>query len=110
MGFILIGIVLAIVLTIVLAVWASCDTEWHNIFAGIIAVIFGCATAITIIVFCFVVWEWKASEYQANIINREYGTSYTREEVFYGSEVIETIRQLDRTRMEINGDLIRGGE
>lgn len=57
--------------------------------------------------YAFTIWSWFASEHKANIINREYSTSYTREEVFYASDVIETIRQLDRKRVEVNGDLFR---
>lgn len=50
-------------------------------------------------------YSYKASEVKAQLINREYGTAYTREEVFYGSEVIDTIRELNRTRIEINSNL-----
>ena len=57
--------------------------------------------------YAFTIWSWVASDSKANIINREYGTSYTREEVFYASDVIDTIRQLDRKRVEVNGDLFR---
>jgi hypothetical protein len=110
MGFIVFGIVMAIILVIVFSVWASQDCEWHNILAAILAVLLGIATAITVICFCFIVWSWKASEYKAKIINSEYDTSYTREEIFYGSDVIETIRQLDRTRIEINGNIMRDKE
>jgi RsiW-degrading membrane proteinase PrsW (M82 family) len=110
MGFIVFGIVMAIILVIVFAVWASQDCEWHNTFAAILAFLLGIPAAITVICFCFIVWSWNASEYKANIINREYGTSYSREEIFYGSDVIETIRQLDRTRMEINGNILRDKE
>lgn len=53
-------------------------------------------------------FDWHASEYKAKIMNREYGTSYTQDEVFYASSVIETVRELDRKRMEINGDIITG--
>ncbi len=48
-----------------------------------------------------------AAKYKVNIINREYGTEYTREEIFYASDVIDTIRELDRKRVEINGDLFK---
>lgn len=58
-------------------------------------------------VYIFCGYSWIASDYQAKIINKEYGTHYTREEVFYASNVIDTIRELDRKRIEINGDLMR---
>jgi len=110
MGFIVFGIIMAVVLVIALARWASQDCEWQNIIAAIMAVLLGIATGVTIICFCFTVWDWNASEYKARIVNREYGTEYTREEIFYGSNVIETIRELDRTRMEINGNIMRDKE
>ena len=43
---------------------------------------------------------------KAEIINREYGTNYTQKEVFYASDVIETIREMKRQRIELNGNLI----
>lgn len=49
---------------------------------------------------------WFAASYQAQIINREYGTQYTQEEVFYASSVIDTIRMLDRKRIEVDGNLL----
>ena len=59
------------------------------------------------ILYCFLAWNWIAAEHKMGIINREYGTSYTQAEVFYGSDVIDTVRQLDRKRYEVNGDLLR---
>ncbi len=53
-------------------------------------------------------YGYIAADYKANIINREYNTSYTQEEVFFASDVIETIREIDRKRVEINGDIITG--
>ena len=51
-------------------------------------------------------WSWFASEHKARIINREYGTNYTQEEVFWASDVIDTVRELDRKRFEINGNVM----
>ncbi len=55
-------------------------------------------------------WSWVQSDYKAQIINREYGTDYTREEVFFAADVIDTVRELDRKRIEINGDIFTGKE
>ncbi len=46
-------------------------------------------TGITAIAFCFASWDYVASGYKANIINREHGTSYTREEVYFAPDVVE---------------------
>lgn len=66
------------------------------------------STAIGIVAYSINIYSWFAAEHKANIINREYGTRYTQAEVFYGSSVINTIRELDRKRVEVNGDLITG--
>lgn len=72
--------------------------------AGIFGMI---ATGISAIVYAFAGWSWIAADHKAQIINREYSTNYTQAEVFYASDVIDTVRQLDRKRYEINGDIAR---
>ena len=57
--------------------------------------------------YSFAAFDYFAAEYKMNIINREYGTQYTQLEVFYASDVIDTIRELDRTRIEANGDVLK---
>jgi len=101
------GIVAAIVL-LALLVWLANDAcEWYNIMAGVLAFVLGAFMFIILVCYCVFLKDWIGSEYKATVLNREYGASYTREEIFYASDVIDTIRQLDRTRMEINGDLMK---
>lgn len=50
---------------------------------------------------------YVSAGYKAELINKEYGTHYTQAEVFYGSDVIETIQQVKRQRIEINGNLLK---
>jgi glucan phosphoethanolaminetransferase (alkaline phosphatase superfamily) len=107
MWLIIFGIVMAVILVIVLAIWSEHDCEWYNTVAASISLLLGFATGIVLICMCFVAWNWTAAEHKAKIINREYRTEYTQEEVFYGSDVIDTIRQLDRKRIEINGDILK---
>lgn len=69
-----------------------------------------CATilaAIFAIVLAVVTIELHSAKFKADILNREYGTSYTAEEVYYGRSVIDTVRELDRKRIEINGDILQ---
>ena len=61
---------------------------------------------IMFIVIPILAFDWHASEYKAKIVNREYGTSYTREEIFFASDIIDTIREINRTRIEANGNLL----
>ena len=60
-----------------------------------------------IIVFIICGYNWAASSEKADIINREYKTNYTAREIFYASDIIETIQQIKRQRIEINGDIMR---
>lgn len=75
-----------------------------EVFGGLM--IFGGCTGL--IIYSLMAYNYVAAEYRAGILNREYGTSYTRKDVFYASSVIDTMRELDRKRVEINGDVISG--
>ena len=46
-------------------------------------------------------YRWFSADYKARIINREYNTNYTREEIFYASDVIEIIHEIKRQRNEV---------
>jgi hypothetical protein len=50
-------------------------------------------------------YDYVAAKHKAEIINSEYGTDYTKEQVFYAEDVIDTMRQIQRNRVEINGNL-----
>lgn len=67
---------------------------------GVLAGVSSFAAAIALIVYACLGYGWMASEHRARIINREYGTNYTQAEVFYASDVIETVRELDRKRID----------
>lgn len=84
-------------------------SEWRfsALIAGFIMLLL---TAMAALAFAMLGYKWLASNAKADIINREYGTSYTREEVFFASDVIDTIREIDRKRIEVNGDLMRERE
>ena len=101
--------ILAAIFTGAYALWLSSDRcESVVVFAGGLLLLMGGGFAA--VAYAFAGWSWIASDYQAKLINREYGTSYTREEVFYASSVIETIREIDRKRIELNGDLMTGDQ
>lgn len=77
-------------------------------FTAIVGGLLALVCAIGVIAYGFLVLNWVGAKHQADIINREYGTNYTQAEVFYASSVIDTVRELDRKRVELNGDLLRG--
>lgn len=70
---------------------------------GVLGILLSIFTAI---VYAFSVKDWLSAEYKAQIINREYQTNYTQEEVFWAKDVIDIIRQIDRQRIELNGNLM----
>lgn len=64
-------------------------------------------SVVMILFYGVIAFEWHASQYKADVINREFETHYTREEVFYADSVIDEIREIDRKRIEVNGNLMR---
>ena len=78
-----------------------------DMIASIAAVVLLLASGFAGISYAFMAYSWAASESKANVLNREYGTNYTPEEVFFASDVIDTIRELNRKRVEVNGDVFR---
>ena len=56
----------------------------------------------------FIAYNYHAAGYKAKVINGEYNTNYTQEEIFFAGDVIDEIKDLNRKRIEINGDLLRG--
>lgn len=86
--------------------WALiyCD----NFFAHICSVLFLASSAFSAFFIIFLGYLWVASEHRAELINRQLGTQYTREDVFYASEYIDEVREIQRKRIELNGDLITG--
>lgn len=90
-----------------LMVWASEVDHVGGFLGGIAGIVSICASLFAAAGIAFAGWSWVGADAKARIINREYGTSYTRSEVFWASDVIDTIREIDRKRIEINGDIAR---
>lgn len=104
-----------ILLTIIAAVAIAAALLWYSgenydgigTMAGVLGVILALGAGVAAVAYAFAGWYWVGADYKAKIINREYGTKYTQAEVFWASDVIETVRQLDRKRIELNGDVMR---
>lgn len=104
-------LVIAVVVGILLAfLGKNIYDKTYNVFIECIAlaitVVSACVACIALSVVAVCGWSWQSSKYKADIINREYNTQYTRQEIFYASDVIDTVRELDRKRIELNGDLL----
>ena len=99
---------IALLAVSVIGVWGAVKGSRTSFFCGFISPVLGGFGLIGLLVYGILVLGYIGSKHQADIINREYGTSYTQEEVFYASNVIDTIREIDRKRVELNGNLITG--
>lgn len=110
MVLILVAIIVAVVIAAALLWYSGENYDGLGTLAGVFGFLFAVGAGLAALVYAFAGWSWFAAEHRAQIINREYGTNYTQSEVFWASDVIETVRQLDRKRYEINGDLVRGQE
>lgn len=102
---ILISLIVLTVLAAGLIIYADAV---DNVFAAAVGLICAMGAVIGLFAYAFTGWNYLAAEYKADIINREYGTDYTQAEVYWAADVIDTIRELDRKRIELNGDLING--
>lgn len=80
------------------------DDQDLIVFIGVMSSVIG---AVGLALYSLLAFYYFAAEYKADIINREYNTNYTRLEVFYASDVIDAVQELNRNRIEINGDLMR---
>ena len=95
---------LAALAAIAVVLMAYADDNSLSLIIGIIAsamVLFASGCGV------FMSYEWFAAEHKARILNSEYGTNYSQQEIFFASSVIDTIKHLDRKRVELNGDLLR---
>ncbi len=104
---ILIALLVAMIVVIALLIYGNDGYDGRHLIASGFGIVLGILTGISSLVYALTYWEWLAAEHSAQIINREYGTHYTREEVFFSSDVIDKIREIQRQRVEINGDLLR---
>ena len=84
------------------------DNSNHN---GLLEAV-GCIGTIVGVVALFIVGcfgiPYVGSYYKAEIVNQKYATSYTAAQIFYASDVIDDIRELKRTRIEVNVNLVTG--
>lgn len=83
------------------------DSFSSNMLMWLLGVLATLAGLIGCVMTAFLALQYTGAQHKADIINREYGTSYTQAEVFYASDVINIVRELDRKRYEINGDFRR---
>jgi len=88
---ILIGFLVGFIILTVFLILTDSEVTGLSIFAVIIIIVFMALLSI----------GKKEATIKARMINREYGTEYTAEEVFYAEDIIDTIQQIKRTRIDI---------
>ena len=79
----------------------------RHAFAGVFGLVLLLCTTAGLLFYAYGGYLWVAAGHKVQIINREYHTTYTQEEIFYASSVIDIIRQLDRSRYEVNGNIMK---
>lgn len=84
--------------------------DWDSPMAFFIGLVLVACGGLSGIIFSFSGWDYLAAEHKAKLINEEFGTQYTQEEVYWGSDVIDEIHQLQRKRVEVNGNVMGHGE
>lgn len=104
---ILIAIVVAAAISICLLLYSADGWDGTHLIACLVGLVLAFGAGVSAVSYAFAGWAWFAADSKAKIINREYGTSYTQAEVFWAADVIDTIREIDRKRFEVNGDLMR---
>jgi len=107
MFMLLVAIIVAAVLVVVLFRYSCSGYQGRHTVAGIAGVVLALGTGVTAVVYAVAGLDYIAADYKADIINREFHTNYTQAEVFFASDVIDTIRELDRKRIELNGSLMQ---
>lgn len=83
------------------------DSGWFSEFLitpGILLVILSIVSAGHFIVLGY---SYVSAGTKAEILNRQFNTNYTQREVYFAGSLIEEIREMDRKRVEVNGDLFR---
>jgi uncharacterized BrkB/YihY/UPF0761 family membrane protein len=93
------------IMVIVLAtnkVWDSEKGQW-------LISIFGTFIMFCLLAFAIVTPNIIKAGVVTKMLNEKFETNYTEEQVFWASDLIEEIRQTERTRVELNGNLLNGG-
>ena len=107
MLYILIALAISLAGSLCLLKYGDDNCNGFAMFFGSLLMIVTSIASIASVTYVIVGWNWFAAEQKAIIINREFGTNYTQKEIFYAEDVIDTIRQIKRQRVEVNGNLLK---
>lgn len=94
-----IGLVVSIIVMVLGALLS--DSSWGDMLGIVMLVLGGIGAAILAMVFVIVAVETYEGKIKAQILNREYGTNYTVEEITWGEDVVDKVLELQRQRIEL---------
>jgi len=90
---------IALIVVMGLGLWAIQKPD-YTVIGGMVGPSMISIGIIGLVLYMLFAFFYIAAGYQADILNREYGTHYTQSEVFYARDVIDKIQQL-------NGSLLK---
>jgi len=103
-------VVLGIVLFIAVAVglvflfrWGDNGCDGIHALAQILSITFLVIQVIVLIAGICIGVSFIGSGTKAELLNKTYGTNYTAKEIFFAEDIIEEIKRVQRTRIEIEG-------
>lgn len=103
-------VVLGIVLFIAVAVglvflfkWGDDGYSGLHTFAVVGSIVLLAIQVIILIAGICIGVSYIGSGTKAELLNKTYGTNYTAKEIFFAGDIIEEIRRVQRTRIEIEG-------
>ena len=104
-------ILIAILVVTALAVYLFKKSDEYDSVLLFLVGFFTIITAVILLIsYAILGYSWFAAEHKARILNLEYATNYSQEDIFWASDVIEEIRQLQRKRVEVNGNILGHGK
>lgn len=103
----MIEILIALIFLAGIGVYGATNDKWGFI-GGALCPAFAATGMVGLVMYAGLALYYFGAEHKAEVINREFGTNYTQQEVFYAGGVIDIIREAQIKRVEINGDLITG--
>jgi len=79
-----------------LGIWGT-DTIRNSFVSGVICPIIVITGCLGLIVVTISILPYITAQRKADIINQQYGTHYTRDDVFYADDVIKEIHRVELT-------------
>ena len=90
---------IAMVAIAALLFWYS--LEENVVGAYVVGVFIACAAACLIVATFVTFTNWVSAGPRAELLNREFGTHYTADDIFYGDDIIKEVIYGHRSRIDL---------